>query len=757
MLFDKRGTPLRFNSMFMRTIFVLCMLITVNGCIFYYFINREYEEKFIQKQSAAGFFSMAQYSSEISNMLAEGMSRMDGIFQEQDCRRLIIAGSELPKTEHSSVMRKLSALVTSGGGYFDTAMIYLRHSDQLLLPDGSVTDAASSGIGTVLDNGISGLFSAEGDMYLSRVYPAKKPIAVIACRIDPRELYAETGMTNLPGDGISRIYLYGMDGTPIFAESIKYPEAAYIAIDGEEEGIAKEDNCRAFGSGDNYVLSFEDNKNGLVYLQILDGFSGLVLEESLPAMLVFFGFAMVLLFAASYYLSYKVFSPFRESILALVANKTPEKIEEIRDNSANEFDLIKNIARDDELQQKRQLGMIQSARDTIASNLMEEMITGVGRSRPEVREIMRDIESPFPEKGRYLVFAYYCDFSGNEDAANFKEQMLRLETETFAKEFWKDKALIRSLPAKDTHLFVVLCLQGDKDYSDEIARYETELNDRLTVYDKRIAGGMSYEGGSVYELKELSEAALTDMRRRIYYSDAGSENEEMADTEVAERHIAEDVFGRLTGKYAEEYADDPEKIRDLLAEVIRSSPEKADAVFEILMDSMIEKMVQSQLNISPKARSLKELASKGGDPWLEGGKRLDALCGFFEACLGEHFRRSNNDKFHYIDSAVKLIHERYYDNTMSLESVSSELGLSPQYLSRLFASRQAEGFLTYLNRYRLDRAKELLVHTKYSVSDIGLKTGFNSSQSFIRVFKRYEQMTPGQFRKKNEQEIDGDV
>jgi AraC-like DNA-binding protein len=755
-LFDKRDMPLRFNSMFMRTIFVLCMLITINGCIFYYFLNKEYEEKFIQKQSAAGFFSMVQYSSEVSNLLADGMSRMDGIFQQPDCRRLIIAGNELPETAHASVMRMLSALVTDGG-YFDSALIYLRHTDKVLLPDGTVADAASSGIKTVLDNGISGLFNQDGDMYLCRVYPAKKPVAVIACRIEPRQFYDEIGMINLPRKGISRIYLYDSDGTAVFSESIMYPEAAEISAYGEEKGAVEEENCHVFRSNGSYVLSFEDSKNGLVYMQILDALNGLALEESLPTMLVFLGAAIVLLLAASYYLSCYAFSPFRESIMALVANKAPEKIEEIRENSANEFDLIKNIARDDELQQRRQLVLMQSARGAIAANLMEEMITGVGRSRSEIKEIMRDIASPFPEKGRYLVFVHYCDCSDAGDSADLKDQMFRLETEAFAREFWKDKALVRSLPAKDKHLFVVLCLNGDKDYTDEITRYGAELKKRLASYGQRMAGGVSHEGKSVYELKELSEAALTDMRRKIYYSGEDAAAEEADGQKAVEEQVARTVFDKLTGKEAEEYADDPEKMRGLFVDVIASYPEKAEAVFELLIDYMTEKMIRSQLRIPSKAVSMKERALRGSGQWQEDDDRFEAFCGFFEVCLGENFRRSNNDKFHYIDSTVKLIHERYYDNTMSLESVSSELGLSPQYLSRLFASRQSEGFLAYLNRYRLGRAKELLIHTGYSISEIGLKTGFNSSQSFIRVFKRYEQMTPGQFRKEHEQEASGQL
>ena len=93
-----------------------------------------------------------------------------------------------------------------------------------------------------------------------------------------------------------------------------------------------------------------------------------------------------------------------------------------------------------------------------------------------------------------------------------------------------------------------------------------------------------------------------------------------------------------------------------------------------------------------------------------------------------------------------MIKDGYGDSSLSLESISEKLGLTAPYLSRIFAEHQPPGFLDYLNRYRLEQAKDILRETDETVGDIGLRVGFNSPQSFIRVFKRYEGETPGQFR-----------
>jgi AraC-like DNA-binding protein len=52
----------------------------------------------------------------------------------------------------------------------------------------------------------------------------------------------------------------------------------------------------------------------------------------------------------------------------------------------------------------------------------------------------------------------------------------------------------------------------------------------------------------------------------------------------------------------------------------------------------------------------------------------------------------------------------------------------------------------YLNKYRIRKAKELLGMTRTTIKEIGNITGFYSDHTFIRVFKKHENCTPGQYR-----------
>ncbi len=54
-----------------------------------------------------------------------------------------------------------------------------------------------------------------------------------------------------------------------------------------------------------------------------------------------------------------------------------------------------------------------------------------------------------------------------------------------------------------------------------------------------------------------------------------------------------------------------------------------------------------------------------------------------------------------------------------------------------------------MNKYRVENAKKLILSDtsqKYTLEHIAEKTGFGSIASFLRVFKKFEGITPGKFR-----------
>ncbi len=93
------------------------------------------------------------------------------------------------------------------------------------------------------------------------------------------------------------------------------------------------------------------------------------------------------------------------------------------------------------------------------------------------------------------------------------------------------------------------------------------------------------------------------------------------------------------------------------------------------------------------------------------------------------------------------IHGNYAQDLMLID-LSERFNISPKYCSLLFKQLSNDIFKNFLNRYRIDRAREMIeADPDAKVAELAEATGFNSSNSFIRVFERYVGMSPKAFAK----------
>ncbi|SDX58866.1 helix-turn-helix domain-containing protein [Paenibacillus sp. PDC88] len=98
---------------------------------------------------------------------------------------------------------------------------------------------------------------------------------------------------------------------------------------------------------------------------------------------------------------------------------------------------------------------------------------------------------------------------------------------------------------------------------------------------------------------------------------------------------------------------------------------------------------------------------------------------------------------------LEMIHSRF-DQDITLESCAAELNYHPFYLSRVFKKDVGMPFSEYLTSYRMSQAKLLLENTSLLVSDIGRKLKYANTSAFIRTFRKWAGMTPGQYREQYE-------
>lgn len=110
------------------------------------------------------------------------------------------------------------------------------------------------------------------------------------------------------------------------------------------------------------------------------------------------------------------------------------------------------------------------------------------------------------------------------------------------------------------------------------------------------------------------------------------------------------------------------------------------------------------------------------------------------------------DRYGYSGITDKLL-EYVYDNfteDITLKGAAGHFGYEYHYLSALFNKCFSLSFSEFVNICRFNMACELILKTDKKLSDIALESGFGSMRNFNRIFKKYAEKSPKEFRKDNE-------
>lgn len=90
----------------------------------------------------------------------------------------------------------------------------------------------------------------------------------------------------------------------------------------------------------------------------------------------------------------------------------------------------------------------------------------------------------------------------------------------------------------------------------------------------------------------------------------------------------------------------------------------------------------------------------------------------------------------------------------TLATAAELVGLSSNYLSKIYKEKAEVGFLDRLNMVRMQKASELLMNTNYKNYEIAYYIGYDNPKNFTRAFKAYYQVTPREYRNGIRKELD---
>ena len=119
----------------------------------------------------------------------------------------------------------------------------------------------------------------------------------------------------------------------------------------------------------------------------------------------------------------------------------------------------------------------------------------------------------------------------------------------------------------------------------------------------------------------------------------------------------------------------------------------------------------------------------------------------------EHkYERKRKLSADYVREATKFIHENY-DKKLTLNMIAERVGVTSGYLQRLFRENCKTSVIEYLLRHRVENACKMLVETDIPIQEICVKSGFTDAGYFSTVFRKYENISPVEYRRKNNADI----
>lgn len=127
------------------------------------------------------------------------------------------------------------------------------------------------------------------------------------------------------------------------------------------------------------------------------------------------------------------------------------------------------------------------------------------------------------------------------------------------------------------------------------------------------------------------------------------------------------------------------------------------------------------------------------------------LCILLGNILRHHYYHAQQDTSHHIKKrihqykTVLAFIETHYAEPLTLGDLAGCVHMNSRYFCRFFKDLTHQSPIDYLNSYRIEAACEQLSTKDKSITEIALDCGFNDASYFVKVFKKYKNMTPSKY------------
>ena len=115
---------------------------------------------------------------------------------------------------------------------------------------------------------------------------------------------------------------------------------------------------------------------------------------------------------------------------------------------------------------------------------------------------------------------------------------------------------------------------------------------------------------------------------------------------------------------------------------------------------------------------------------------------------GYEYRVESSRMLEKLDQIFQYV-EQHYTRPVTLEEVAGHIGFSTFYFTKFFKKNVGKTFVQFLNEYRIDKAKWILLNEDVGAAELIERIGIGSTKTYYRLFKEIVGMSPGEYKGMN--------
>jgi AraC-like DNA-binding protein len=591
-------------------------------------------------------------------------------------------------------------------------------------------------------------YNLSGTVFVVRDFPltGEKRMGSIILKLNSHVFYdlvQGDGTLNMP------ILIFDSDRKPVFSDSDKYPPDSSIA----RAKQALQSGMEYFASSGSAFFIKTSAVTGWTYVyEDKNDISTLRVNNLLKTVLPILLFLLLLSVSLSVYISNFIYKPIRDLMISVLDSSISHDCME-NNKYSNEVEYLSSSFNQALLVNDELATTLDGIVPVMENQLILDVLSGRNTSDESIENYLSRVNSKLRGNGQFVMLAVLLIHNDSCSVQEVETKIYSIGMNSIIQKVISDDCHAR-IAVVENGIWAVLLKFGlilsQAEIKSCVSAFMRAIRSSIKQKNFYVRVGVGRIKGSFIEISQSYKEALRSINFAKYLEMSQDQDEFRGEPDRAaiDLDYVKTQVEKITADAAVQDANGAlEKVRQIIDRITGDSRDQSELIsgFQSFLDILYDKHLQYGVSDNDpifvdvgEAIDFKSLQ----DP-EDMTAAVEAACGQHISILCAYFAKRQNK---LIYQAQKYIDDNCSNGLLSQNDVAEYLGINASYLSTLFGTVLQTRFTEYLNIRRVEKAKMHLAGTDLSIKQIVAQDGFNSVQNFMRVFKRFVGLSPGQYR-----------